>query len=108
MIKPALMNQKLIAGIGNLYADEILFQAGVHPETRADELSNADFGRLFRVMRRVLRIASDRLADVDRFPRGYLLPRRGEGEPCPACGRDMERVTVSGRTSVFCPGCQRR
>jgi formamidopyrimidine-DNA glycosylase len=107
MIKPALMNQKVIAGIGNVYSDEILFQAGVHPETRVKELSERSLGDLFRVTRRVLRIASERLADVDRFPRGYLLPRRGEGEPCPRCGHALEKVTVSGRTAIFCPHQQR-
>jgi formamidopyrimidine-DNA glycosylase len=58
-------------------------------------------------MRRVLRVACDKLADVARFPRGYLLPRRGAGEACPRCGAALEKITVSGRTGIFCPHCQR-
>ncbi|MFW6159247.1 MAG: Fpg/Nei family DNA glycosylase [Planctomycetota bacterium] len=106
MVKPALMNQKIIAGIGNVYSDEILFQAGRHPTTPVDDLSDDDLAELFRITRRVLRVASDRLADVDRFPRGYLLRRRGEGEACPACGGALRKLTVSGRSAIFCPTCQ--
>lgn len=106
VLKGALMDQSAVAGIGNVYADEILFQARVHPERVASDLDEDARARVFRVMRRVLRTAIDRKADVDAYPRSWITPRRdGEGD-CPRCGGPIERTTVVGRTTVVCPACQ--
>jgi len=106
MIKPALMNQGIIAGLGNVYADEVLFQSGIHPKTPANDLTDKHLAKMFRVMRRVLRVACRKQAKIEQLPRGYLLPSRAKGEPCPNCGRELEKITVSGRTGIFCPHCQ--
>lgn len=108
MIKPALMNQSIIAGIGNVYSDEILFQAGIHPETHVDHLGDEDMKRLYGVMRRVLRVCSEKQADVDRLPRGYIIPHRQEGDRCPRCGGKVRKKTVSGRSGYFCWKCQKK
>ncbi|MFO7915340.1 MAG: DNA-formamidopyrimidine glycosylase [Candidatus Krumholzibacteriales bacterium] len=106
MIKTALMNQSAVAGIGNIYADEILFQAGVHPEREAGSISDEKMKRIFRVMRRVLKTAIDRKADPDNLPRGYIIPGREEGRSCPRCGGTVKKIKVNGRGTYLCPQCQ--
>lgn len=105
MAKSALMNQKLMAGIGNLYSDEILFQAGVHPQTRVAQLDEEALRRIFRAMKEVLRTAVDLQADFGKFPGHYLIPHRRKGGECPE-GGELRRTKVSGRTSYYCPRCQ--
>lgn len=105
-VKSALMNQRLIAGIGNIYSDEILFQAGLHPRTKVNHLDERELRRVFRTMKRVLRTAVDRQADPRRLPRSYLIPRRGRSAECPHCAGELESIKVSGRTAYYCPGCQ--
>lgn len=100
-IKSTLMNQSYLAGIGNIYADEILFQAGVHPETPAGELDRDQVEELLRQMRRVLKAAVD--ARVEDFPDWFLLPHRDGDHRCPKCGDELEKTQVSGRTTWFCP-----
>lgn len=107
MIKPALMNQSMIAGIGNVYSDEILFQAKINPKTHVNKLSEEERKGLYRAVRRVLRTAARNGADPEKMPRGYILPHREEGGKCPVCGGKVNKVTVSGRTSYYCPRCQR-
>jgi len=107
-IKSILMNQALIAGIGNVYADEILFHAGFDPRSKSDALSRTDVAKLHRTIRRVLRTVARKHADVDALPRSYLLPARVHGRPCPRCGRALDRVVVSGRKTYVCAACQRR
>jgi len=105
-LKSALMDQSLIAGIGNIYSDEILFQSGIRPDARASDLSDARMGALHRALRHVLRIAIARQADPDRLPASWLLPHRYRGAKCPRCGASVKQLHVSGRTSYFCPACQ--
>ncbi len=106
-IKPALMNQSIVAGVGNVYADEILFQAGIHPDTAINQLDRERLRELHRTMRRVLRLASDRGGDVEKLPRSYLLTERREGGRCPRCGAGLQHHEINGRTSYFCPHCQK-
>ena len=107
-VKAILLNQQLIAGIGNLYADEILFRAHMHPATNVAGLSDKDLARLFRVMRYVLEKAIALKTDFNRLPKSWLLPHRGKGGKCPRCGRRLKSATVGGRTAWFCPHCQKR
>jgi formamidopyrimidine-DNA glycosylase len=107
-VKAILLNQQLIAGIGNLYADEILFRACIHPATEAASFSEKDLNRLFRAMRYVLEKAIALKTDFNRLPKSWLLTRRGKRGKCPRCGRTLRSATVGSRTSWFCVHCQKR
>jgi len=115
-IKAALLDQCIIAGIGNMYADEALFAARIHPLRKADSLSPEEVQALHHCVRRVLQAAiGSKGASVDTYvrPEGELgtahfdfkVAHRG-GEPCPVCGCTIERVTVQNRGTCFCPRCQ--
>jgi formamidopyrimidine-DNA glycosylase len=106
-VKAILLNQQLIAGIGNLYADEILFRARMHPATEATRLSDKDLTRLFRAMRYVLEKAIALKTDFDRLPKSWLLTHRGKRGRCPRCGGALKSATIGGRTSWFCAHCQK-
>jgi formamidopyrimidine-DNA glycosylase len=108
MIKPTLTNQRVVAGIGNIYSDEILFQAGVHPRARSCQLGKRRTARLHASMLTVLRTAIRHRANPGDLPRSYLIPRRAEGEDCPRCGATVKRIRISGRTAYYCPRCQRK
>lgn len=105
-IKQALMDQSLIAGVGNEYSDEILFQMRMHPETPAKSLSAADFRKLYDIMREVLETAVASGADTDRMPKTYLLPHRGRKGRCPRCRSELRQLKTGGRTAYICPVCQ--
>jgi formamidopyrimidine-DNA glycosylase len=105
-IKTALMDQELLAGIGNIYSDEILFQARLHPRTPARELAESERRRLYRQMHRVLETAIARHADPDRMPRGWLLPHRQDGARCPRRNGTIHRLRIGARGAFYCPACQ--
>lgn len=117
-LKPLLMHQQVIAGIGNIYANEILFRAGLHPNVRASRLPIAKIEQLFQVTREVLQEAircggssvRDFFAPDGRegeFKRRHLVYGK-DGAPCPnGCGRTIKRL-ISERSSFFCPSCQSR
>ena len=107
-VKAILLNQQLIAGIGNLYADEILFRARMHPATEAVRMSDKDLTGLFRAMRYVLEKAIALKTDFNRLPKSWLLTHRGKAGRCPCCGRALKSATIGGRTSWFCAYCQKR
>jgi formamidopyrimidine-DNA glycosylase len=115
-IKNALLDQSVIAGLGNIYVDESLFAAGVHPLTPANELSKSQISRLNRaiksVLRRALRHRGSTLRDyVDAeggkgaFQKLHNVYDR-EGEPCRKCRTKIERIVLGGRSTCFCPKCQ--
>jgi formamidopyrimidine-DNA glycosylase len=106
-VKSALMNQKLLAGIGNVYSDEILFQAEVHPKTKANTLSEERLERILSHMRKVLKTAIDCRADPEKMPKSYILLQRHSEGKCPRCGREIVKEKISGRSAYFCPKCQR-
>jgi len=108
MVKSRLMSQDIIAGIGNVYSDEILFQAGIHPRTPMRELDEGQIEQIFQIMKRVLKTAIDHKADPRQFPDSYIIPHREVGAQCPKCGGEVQRVKVSGRSAYFCPRCQSR
>lgn len=109
-IKAVLMDQSRIAGIGNIYADEILFQAKLHPAAVARALDAGMRHRLFDAMKHVLQTAIDRGAGAEHFihrlPPGFLLPERHAGGHCPRCGTALVVDKRGGRTSYHCPHCQ--
>jgi len=115
-VKAALLDQCIVAGIGNMYADEALFAARIHPLRKTDALSPEEVQTLHNCIRRVLGAAiSNKGASVDTYvrPEGELgiahsdfkVAHKG-GEPCPICGSTIERVPVQNRGTCFCPGCQ--
>lgn len=101
-VKSFLMNQEILAGVGNVYSDEALFDAGFHPGTPIADLDDEEVETLYRSMQKVLRTAIDSKVDVDRFPKDALLPHREGGVRCPRCGGTITKKTVSGRSSYFC------
>jgi len=104
-IKPLLMDQKMIAGVGNIYADEILFEARVRPDRLASTLTYEEIRRIHRETRRVLRSAM-RTAREQEFPADFLVSREARGAVCKVCGQPIEKKTIGGRTAHFCPRCQ--
>jgi formamidopyrimidine-DNA glycosylase len=106
-IKSFLMNQEVLAGIGNVYSDEILFQAKIPPKIRADRLPDKALQRLFSVRKEVLETAIAHQANPDEFPQSYLTRHRGRSGECPKCGTPIEKTQVSGRTAYYCPDCQK-
>jgi formamidopyrimidine-DNA glycosylase len=105
-IKPALMNQSIIAGIGNVYADEILYQAAIRPTTAVNKLADKHLKAIHRDMRRVLTVAARHGGDIRKLPASYLLKsRESRGDVCPK-GHDLKTSKISGRTSHHCPICQ--
>ena len=109
-IKSVLMDQALMAGIGNIYSDEILFQARVFPGTAANQLKGERATELFRAMRKTLQSAINSGAGseqgVERLPKGFLLTQRHPGGLCPRCGALLETVKHGGRTTYYCHRCQ--
>lgn len=116
-IKSCLMDQHVIAGIGNIDADEILFRAGLHPARPAGNLSRADWETLAAVIPDCLSylIAKNRItaqeyaASKGRDYRStpYLQVYGHDGQPCPLCGVCLCRMVIGGRSSVYCPACQK-
>jgi formamidopyrimidine-DNA glycosylase len=115
-VKPVLLDQAIIAGIGNMYADESLFEAKIHPARPADSLSDEEIKRLYRAIRRVLRAAiKNKGASVRNYYRPDGNPgtahaefrvAHGTGKNCPRCGTPIERIVVRGRGTYLCPRCQ--
>jgi formamidopyrimidine-DNA glycosylase len=109
-LKSVLMDQTLIAGIGNIYADEILFQARVHPKTPVTALDHRQRAELFAQIKAVLQTAIQCGAGAEQFlerlPEDYLLPQRDKSGKCPRCGAAIATLKSGGRTSYFCPRCQ--
>ncbi len=105
--KYILMNQKIIAGIGNIYSDEILYQTGVHPRTMCNKLDEKTIENLFNNTKEVLRTVIDKKARLDELPSTYLIPHRHKGGLCPRCGNYLKTLDFSGRTSYYCPKDQR-
>ena len=117
MLKPLLLNQQFIAGLGNIYIDESLFRAGLHPRRTADTLTEEEIVGLHGAVQAVLKQALDHHGTT--FDGIFVRPQGEEGRqqeglsvyhqnglPCPACGTPIERIVVGGRGTHFCPHCQ--
>jgi formamidopyrimidine-DNA glycosylase len=107
-VKAILLNQKLIAGIGNIYADEILFRARMHPATEISCLGDKALTKLFRATHYILEKAITAKADVNQTPKSWLLPHRRKDGKCPRCGRKLRSARIGGRTAWFCGNCKRK
>jgi formamidopyrimidine-DNA glycosylase len=106
-IKPAIMNQERIAGIGNIYSDEILYQSGISSKAKTADITDPDMKTIFENIKGVLGTAIDSEADPVKMPKNYLIPHREKGGECPKCGGTIATTKISGRTSYYCPKCQK-
>jgi formamidopyrimidine-DNA glycosylase len=108
-IKSVLLDQSVIAGVGNIYAAEALWHAGISPRAAAASLSSARVERLLEGLRRAL---ADGHVNAGRYHRGERqIPFNvydREGEPCPRCARPIRRIAQAGRSTYFCARCQAR
>lgn len=115
-IKPLLLDQKVVSGIGNIYVDEILYDARLHPRRKANTLSEDEWEALYAAIRSNLAAGVEHRGTTVRLYRD-VLDRPGEhqnylrvfekhGQPCPGCEGEVVREKVSGRPTHFCPGCQ--
>src|SRR5579864_2612577 len=116
-IKASLLNQNLLHGVGNIYADESLFRAGIRPRRRANSLTRAELARLHTALREVLQEAiaaggssvSD-YVDADGEAGFFQLQHRAygrEGQPCLVCKTKIKKIVVAGRGTHYCPKCQK-
>jgi formamidopyrimidine-DNA glycosylase len=116
-IKSALLNQKLLRGVGNIYADESLFRAGIRPRRRASTITRVQLAKLLASVKEVLQEAialggssiSD-YVDADGEEGFFQLQHRvyaREGEPCLVCKTPIKRIVIAGRSSHYCPRCQK-
>jgi formamidopyrimidine-DNA glycosylase len=106
-IKSLLMTQEIIAGLGNLYVDETLYQTSIHPRRSVEQLSKDEEKSIHTTMRRMLRDVVSRHARNVELPGNWLIHNREEGERCPKCGGTIQRAVVFGRTTYFCGKHQR-
>lgn len=112
-IKALLLDQSFLAGLGNIYSDEALHRAGIHPLRRASDLSEAEATRLWQAIRQVLEEGIRRNgASIDWVYRGgefqnYFQVYARQGEACYRCGQPIQRLRVAQRSSYFCAGCQK-
>jgi formamidopyrimidine-DNA glycosylase len=106
--KGLLMAQDAVAGVGNLYADETLYRASIHPLRRVDALNAAEVKSIFTTLRRLLTDVIGFKARGDDYPARYLIPHREEEARCPRCGGEIARTVVGGRTTYYCSRHQRR
>jgi formamidopyrimidine-DNA glycosylase len=116
-IKAALLDQTVVAGIGNIYADESLFAAMIHPETRVKDVPKTKLTTLYHELRRIMQTAIEKGGSTDRNyvnaegQKGTYLNFaqvfRKEGTPCPRCGTTIEKIRVAGRGTHICPHCQK-
>ena len=116
-IKSALLNQKLLRGVGNIYADESLFRAGIRPRRRASTVTRDQFAELLAALKEVLqeaiKLGGSSISDYvdDDGKEGFFqLQHRvygREGEPCLVCKTPIKRIVIAGRSSHYCPKCQK-
>ena len=106
-IKSALMDQKTISGIGNIYSDEILYHAGIKPDKKVIDMGMADLEIVYEKMIFVLNTAVENDADSRKMPENYLMMRREEGASCGICGGKIKNIKIGGRSAYFCPRHQK-
>jgi formamidopyrimidine-DNA glycosylase len=116
-IKAALLDQTVIAGVGNIYADESLWAAKIHPETKVQDIPPATIKKLHEELRKILTLAIEKGGSTDRNyvnhegKRGSYLSFarvfRREGRPCPRCGTTIIKIKAAGRGTHLCPKCQK-
>jgi formamidopyrimidine-DNA glycosylase len=105
--KNALLNQSFVAGIGNLYSDEIMFRTKLHPKSKLDQLDDKKVKELYTNIRDVLQFGIEKKGDLSVYPSNFIIPHRKKEELCPICNSELNFLDISGRRSFFCPKCQK-
>jgi formamidopyrimidine-DNA glycosylase len=105
-LKGILMNEEVVAGIGNEYADEICFQASMRPDSRVADMTDEQLVRVHKYLRRVLRRATLHWQAAHADP-GWLINHRRPGHTCPRCMSELESLSLVGKRTYLCPRCQR-
>lgn len=108
MLKSALLNQSIFAGIGNIYSDEILFQSHLHPKQKINELDDDQLKTLFANIKKVLKYGIKKKGRLNRYSKDCLIPHRDKEGTCPSCQGNIERFSLSGRHGFYCPNCQEK
>ena len=116
-IKPLLMDQHFLAGVGNIYAQEAVFCAGIHPEKAANKIDTKTLGKLYTCVQKVLNdgikhkgTSADSYFQLDGSKGSHvehLMVYQRDGQPCVKCKKPLQRIITSGRGTVFCPHCQK-
>jgi len=106
-IKPLLLDQSFIAGIGNVYADEILFHSRINPKRKVSGLSEKNKKDMFKYIKSILGYAVKHYRLMP-LRRDFIINHREEGTPCPRCKTPLKRVVIASRSAYFCPRCQNR
>jgi formamidopyrimidine-DNA glycosylase len=105
--KNLLLNQSFVAGIGNIYSDEILFKSKLNPKAKINLLDENKTKVLFSNIKEVLKFGIQKEGDLSTYPDSFLIPHRKKEEICPICSTEIERFELSGRHGFFCPKCQK-
>lgn len=106
-IKTALMDQHILAGVGNIYSDEILFQACIHPKMPVNKLGSAQIKQIFEIMKKVLKTSINKRIEDEELPDSFIIPHRVKNGKCPNSDINLKTVKISGRTAYYCPECQK-
>jgi len=106
-IKTALMDQSFIAGLGNLYVDEMLYQSGIHPKSKSENLDKKDLSKMYANMIEILGTVTKSKTEGNAIPEDYLRNHRTAGEDCPNGNGKIEMIKIGGRSTYFCPDCQK-
>jgi len=107
IVKNALLNQSFIAGVGNIYSDEILFRSKIHPRTNINSLNESKIKELYGNIIDVLEFGIKKKGDLSTYPKEFLIPHRKKEEKCPICNSDITRFEISGRHAFYCPSYQK-
>ncbi|MHA1104491.1 MAG: Fpg/Nei family DNA glycosylase [Promethearchaeota archaeon] len=107
IMKSALLNQSIFAGIGNIYSDEILFQSKLNPKKKINTLDENELKELFQNIKKVLQYGIDFKGKLENYSKDLLIPHRSKAGECPKCTSKIERYEISGRHGFFCPECQK-
>jgi formamidopyrimidine-DNA glycosylase len=106
-LKAFLLNQKYLAGVGNLYADEICYQARIHPASLVEKLDLPQRKLIYDLMQKILQSAMEQSAHYKEYPENWFWQWREEGYPAPDGSGEVEKATIAGRTTYFCAGWQK-
>lgn len=105
-LKSFFMNQKYIAGLGNIYADEIFFHTNLHPKDKVEKVSEEKWKEVYKNMMRILDTTIKAKAEIEKYPKDYLIHYRKADETCPKCGGRIRQIKINSRSTYFCESHQ--